>query len=275
MIFLLALIPFSHPFWSSLPTPSVPDWKKIEERLSIASYANMGDGVYMDGEIASISEPFSFHKNGFKVTGDIYYLGGGFMDSPIDSWHDFWGLPVGDRPNMPKNQVLMSFEHDGDVLWEVRDSGFGVSPLRVSKDMENDLILKAVVFPGVGPLDLYSGPSLAVYKKYKYGKWFGEYGGGWFGGLDIETLEGTGFFAFSAFREKKVYENVLNFGIVSSTNLWTGPVNSTLEGQVTELYLSARFRINEYFFRIGFSEDLSVNRVADFNLFLEFLPTSD
>ncbi len=213
MIFILALIPFSHPFWGSLPTPSIPDWDRVEERLSIASYANVGDGIYMDGEVTSISEPFSFYKNGYKVVTDLYYLGGGFMDSSIDSWHDFWNLPLGDRPNMPENQVSMSFEDDGNVLWQVTDSGFGISPLRVSKDIEKDLVLKAVFAPGVGPLNLYSDPSFAIYKKYKYGKWLGEYGGGWFGGLDIDKTEGTGFFAFSAFREKKIHENIFNFGI--------------------------------------------------------------
>ncbi|MBD62377.1 hypothetical protein CL645_05975 [bacterium] len=274
MIFILALIPFSHPFWGSLPTPSIPDWDRVEERLSIASYANVGDGIYMDGEVTSISEPFSFYKNGYKVVTDLYYLGGGFMDSSIDSWHDFWNLPLGDRPNMPENQVSMSFEDDGNVLWQVTDSGFGISPLRVSKDIEKDLVLKAVFAPGVGPLNLYSDPSFAIYKKYKYGKWLGEYGGGWFGGLDIDKTEGTGFFAFSAFREKKIHENIFNFGIVSSTNLWKGPSSNTLEGQITELYLSARFRMGEHFLKVGFSEDLSVNRVADFNLFFEITPIS-
>ena len=71
------------------------------------------------------------------------------------------------------------------------------------------------------------------------------------------------------------YANALfNFGIVSSTNLWKGPSSKTLEGQITELYLSARFRMGEHFLKVGFSEDLSVNRVADFNLFFEITPIS-
>tara|TARA_B100000029_G_scaffold510816_1_gene603262 strand:- start:3131 stop:3952 length:822 start_codon:yes stop_codon:yes gene_type:complete len=265
----LALIPFSHPFWASFPAPVNPEEYEIS---SVASYASIENGIYMDGEVFSVFDSISFEHGGFDFSTDIYYLGGGFMDSSIDSWHNFWGLPLGDRPSMPKNEVLMRFEDNGSVLWEVNHSGFGVNPLRVSKKIGDGLDFKAVVFSGFGPLDLYSDPSFSIYKKYKHDNWFGEYGLGWFGGLDIAGVKGTAFFSFSAFRQKKVQETIFNFGIMSSTNLWEGPTNDTLEGQITEAYVSTSFKIKDYFFRIGFSEDLSVNRLADFNLFIDFFP---
>jgi len=264
--FLLALVPFSHPFWSSLPTPLVP---RDTQRLSSASYASVENGIYMDGEVFSFSDSLSFELGGFDVSADLYYLGGGFMDSSIDSWHSFWGLPLGDRPNMPKNEVLMRFENNGNVFWEVSDSGFGISPFRVSRDLSKDIVFKAVLLPGFGPLDLFSEPSFSIYKKYKYGHWFGEYGMGWFGGVDIEGTGGSEFFSFSAFREKEIDGKVFNFGIMSSSNLWNGPKNNTLEGQITEAYFSALFDLGDHFLKIGFSEDLSVNKTADFVLFFE------
>lgn len=59
---------------------------------------------------------------------DIPYLrhSGGFLDSPIEHWHDFWGLPDGGRPNYPRDQLDYSHRNNGQPLTAVTESGGGI-----------------------------------------------------------------------------------------------------------------------------------------------------
>ena len=55
------------------------------------------------------------------------YTGPGNLDSFIDSWHDFFGLPEGERPNMPRDQFRLAYERDGAVLFDYTDSRDGLA----------------------------------------------------------------------------------------------------------------------------------------------------
>ena len=39
-----------------------------------------------------------------KVDIPYIYYGSGFLDSTVDSWHDTFSLPEGNRPDIPNNQ---------------------------------------------------------------------------------------------------------------------------------------------------------------------------
>jgi Protein of unknown function (DUF3187) len=43
------------------------------------------------------------------------YTGAGSLDSFIDSWHDFFGLPEGDRNVLPEDRFRIAYERDGIV----------------------------------------------------------------------------------------------------------------------------------------------------------------
>ncbi|MDT8440035.1 MAG: DUF3187 family protein [Desulfuromonadales bacterium] len=51
----------------------------------------------------------------------------GFLDSFIDSWHDLFGLPDGDRNRLPKDQLVYGYAGGGkdDFLLDNGDGGFG------------------------------------------------------------------------------------------------------------------------------------------------------
>lgn len=55
------------------------------------------------------------------------YNSSGFLDSIIESWHDFFGLPTGDRPNFPTNQYSYVVVTDNEfrVLGESDQFGLG------------------------------------------------------------------------------------------------------------------------------------------------------
>ncbi len=57
------------------------------------------------------------------------YTGGGSLDSFIDSWHDFFGLPEGERPNMPRDRFRITYERNGDLLIDTGSSVAGIGDI--------------------------------------------------------------------------------------------------------------------------------------------------
>ncbi len=55
------------------------------------------------------------------------YTGTGNLDSFIDGWHDFFGLPEGERPNLPRDRFRIAYERNGDLLIDrtAADEGIG------------------------------------------------------------------------------------------------------------------------------------------------------
>lgn len=60
-------------------------------------------------------------------------IGGGSLDGAIEGWHDFWGLPDGDRPKMPDDRYLIDVEVDGQTVLHLDDEASGIAdiPLRL------------------------------------------------------------------------------------------------------------------------------------------------
>ena len=67
-------------------------------------------------------------------------IGGGSLDGAIESWHDFWGLPEGDRKNMPQDRYLIEAQVDGQpvLLYEDDASGIADIPLRLGYQLLAD-----------------------------------------------------------------------------------------------------------------------------------------
>ena len=60
------------------------------------------------------------------------FRGGGFLDEPIDRWHQFWGLPSGGREQAPPHQVRFQYRADGETLLDLQQGGNGIGDLRAS-----------------------------------------------------------------------------------------------------------------------------------------------
>lgn len=54
------------------------------------------------------------------------YTGAGTLDSFIDSWHDFFGLPEGMRPLLPQDQFRIAYERDDAVVLDQQSSSDGL-----------------------------------------------------------------------------------------------------------------------------------------------------
>lgn len=58
--------------------------------------------------------------------------GGGFLDSFIERWHGFFGLPNGGREFAPRNRYKYRYVRDGVTVLNVQDSSTGLGDVQLS-----------------------------------------------------------------------------------------------------------------------------------------------
>jgi hypothetical protein len=67
-----------------------------------------------------------------------FYIGGGVLDSFIDSFHDALGLPEGARPRQPQDALRIRYQRDGVTLLDQRSSSSGIG--EISLDLGYQLL---------------------------------------------------------------------------------------------------------------------------------------
>lgn len=71
---------------------------------------------------------------GFEVGIEVPYIvvSGGFLDSPIESYHKTFGFPNGGREEAPSNRLLHRYTRNGRVLLNVFESANGMGDVSVT-----------------------------------------------------------------------------------------------------------------------------------------------
>jgi hypothetical protein len=93
------------------------------------------EAIIIDGETARFT---LLVRHGlaprFEVGFKIPYItqSGGFLDSPIDSYHSAFGFPQGGRDQAPRNRLLYNYRRDGVDRVRVDASGSGVGDLALT-----------------------------------------------------------------------------------------------------------------------------------------------
>lgn len=93
----------------------------------------VGEAVILDGETNLLTLAFRRGlARGLEWTLDIPVLhqGGGFMDGPIENWHQVFGLPDGGREQAPRDDYRYQYERDGQVLLDARRRGWDIGDVR-------------------------------------------------------------------------------------------------------------------------------------------------
>jgi hypothetical protein len=57
---------------------------------------------------------------------------GGELDSTIETWHDLFGLPNGDRGKFPQDKVNIQYERDGIVEYSQTESSSGIGDIALA-----------------------------------------------------------------------------------------------------------------------------------------------
>ena len=254
------------------------------------------DQLTLDGEIAKVSINY-FRKVSDSLTLNvslpIYSFNKGFLDNPIEQWHDLFGLSDGSRVDLPKSQL--NFEVLSDSNKErIQDSNIGIGDIQISTKLN---------FYSKNRSDLYLITSLEIptgsIKKY--------FGNDEFDGLIALNLK-------NHLKDNLVINSVFGVSIINQNRNFvlrernTSYFSKVLLSWKPQYFLSRKsinpliYKINfevfepkiksdfktlgdEYYvfglgatfefakdkyFNFGFSEDLKVNSSADFSFIFGF-----
>lgn len=254
------------------------------------------DQLTLDGEIAKVSINY-FRKVSDNLTLNvslpIYSFNKGFLDNPIEQWHDLFGLSDGSRVDLPKSQL--NFEVLSDSNKErIQDSNIGIGDIQISTKLN---------FYSKNRSDLYLITSLEIptgsIKKY--------FGNDEFDGLIALNLKNhlkdnlviNSVFGVSIINQNHNFvlreKNISYFSKVllswkpqyflsrKSINpliykinfeVFEPKIKSDFKALGDEYYvfgLGATFEFaKDKYFNFGFSEDLKVNSSADFSFIFGF-----
>lgn len=59
-------------------------------------------------------------------------VSGGSLDGVVEDWHDLFGLPDGSRGKLPRNQLLVEYGQDGDLLLHLDRETSGIADIPVA-----------------------------------------------------------------------------------------------------------------------------------------------
>ena len=275
------------------------DKASVNTSFTLASYAVIqDDGVEhltLDGEIALLqieySQPLSLfgRVTNLQFAGGFIHHGRGHLDSLVNSWHDLFGLDPGDRPLLPIDGLLYQYKDENGNLNEARKSTSGLTDttIQISTQIGNNTITKpqistylayAALHLPTGDIEKLSGSEQADMSIGMLGSW--DLGWRW---------KVTADFSYLLIGDSQKFgiptkSGALQANVASSRKLkkgWSALAELQYRGSIFESNLSvlseASVQLNlgmrkelgsnsKSTIEVYFSEDLAVNRSADFAL---------
>lgn len=118
-----------------LPLPSdsrLADGQNLSATLAISNTLNVEgrprESLFVDGESDTLRLTYDnalFQSWRYRFTLPVIHDSGGILDSVISDWHRFFGLPQGERPFYPKNQLVYFYSGRGHVDITRSQTGIG------------------------------------------------------------------------------------------------------------------------------------------------------
>ena len=89
---------------------------------------------------------------------------GGFLDQPIEEWHDVFGLPNGSRDRLPRDRLLFIQRNPDGTGFRLDNSGGGIGDLQLSagRQLASGLALRGTLKLPTGDSDRLTGSGAAV-----------------------------------------------------------------------------------------------------------------
>ena len=93
-----------------------------------------GESLVIDVENYRYELGLNYRKDNWLTQLNIPFMAnsGGELDGLIDGWHDFFGLPEGDRDDFPKDEINIEYSRDGVVEYSQDDSSSGLGDLSIA-----------------------------------------------------------------------------------------------------------------------------------------------
>ena len=137
------------PVAARLPEAGTDQWSvSLDITNTLNTEGNNAENLFMDFESYYLRFDYLHALNNnwaLKIDIPFVHYGGGFLDSTIDSWHDFFGFPQANRPNVANDQFQIAYTRNGQTLINLNnsDSGLGDIQIALSRQLidDNDLAL--------------------------------------------------------------------------------------------------------------------------------------
>jgi len=153
-----------HPFAQVFGLPGFADARVLDSRqvsvafnTTVVSHADAGsrpaEAIRLDGEsyLSNLAVGIGVRERltlGIDVPFVTY--SGGIFDSAIESWHDLWGFPNGNRDG-PHNELFIGYTRDGVEQLVLDSAGTGIGDVRLEAayrlagagDRDSALVLRA------------------------------------------------------------------------------------------------------------------------------------
>ncbi len=164
---------------ATLPAPRALSMDLVFERAShFTVAASAREAVLLDGETSTLVLRIERGiADGWAASAELVGMrhSGGFLDSAIDRWHGWFGLPEGGRDAAPRDRLLMTWDTDGSQRLLIDEAHAGVGDLRLGiarrlhRSPARDLALRLDVelptgrasrLTGSGGIDVAAGMAL-------------------------------------------------------------------------------------------------------------------
>ena len=133
----------------------------ISNTLNIDSSAN--ESIYLDYETYRFNFSYQYglgdHWN-LKLDIPLLHQSGGFLDSSIDSWHEFFGLPRANRPFIEDNQYHINYTSGTQSLVDLNEASTTLGDIQIAA-------ARSLINNNNTSLSLWAGLKLATGDKNK------------------------------------------------------------------------------------------------------------
>lgn len=266
-------------------SPDDSGWRwQIDLTNEFVLAQNGSESLVLDAETASLRLAETVQINADWFAGaelQLLRTGGGFMDSLIEDWHEFFGLPNAGRERRPQDQYLIRYERDGNTVMEASkaDSGLGDLQLWLGKRLSPHWSWRSAV-------KLPTGDDQTLLGNGEFGlaSWLDSHysSGAWSGFLALGGSYNPAGASLAALRREWT-----GFGGAGLNWQWTrwlklrGQVNAhtalfedtrieALERPGVQLTLGAGLRFGETEVNLAFQEDIVTQSSPDFSLHLSW-----
>lgn len=119
----------------------ITSWGKFSGGVMVEAASNFttsdkgSESIFIDGESYRTTLRWRYGASERLELGlDVPYVShqAGRMDSFIENWHSFWGLPNGGREKYPQDQLSYQYSDNGQVLSNVSRNGDGLGDVSLS-----------------------------------------------------------------------------------------------------------------------------------------------
>jgi len=133
------LNPILQPIYLPAYTPnSSSDGWRIDHSVYITNTSQWeskgNESLAIDVENYRYELALRYRKDNWLGQVDVPFMAnrGGVLDGPIENWHDFFGLPEGDRDKFPRDDINVEYGRDGVVEYSQDKSSNGLADISLA-----------------------------------------------------------------------------------------------------------------------------------------------